>query len=193
MTFFSIDGKEVTGNIDEFGGGFDPMPHGTQARALIKKIELDEYNGDEFYKVHWKLMEGTFKNRVIFQKIHCFSPVETKRKRAISMLARLFNLCDVARPDVKPENSDLREIQDKILGIKIGLFVNEETQKEYNYIEMIFANDDKFIWNTPRKISRMDAALGVEKRNYGLDTPLNKASNPPAASGAHDFDDDIPF
>lgn len=138
MSFFEVDGEKVTGE-----SGFRSIPDGTQARAFIKNATLQEWSGKEHYQIEWKLLDGEFKNRILLHTIKCFDDNKNKKARALNMLYRIFCLAKSTPPEMKPYDDDLLPLRDKIMGIRIGLFINDEG-KEYNYIEGVHEDTPAF-------------------------------------------------
>lgn len=85
------DGKEVESKSDfELGnGGFEPIPDGTRVLASVEECKDDEWEGDRFFSLKWRILDGDYKNRIIFQKIKVFSKKEKERDNAITMLAAI--------------------------------------------------------------------------------------------------------
>lgn len=124
MTFWQLsNGNAPTGNEESAHlSTFSVIPSGTAALAVLKniKLEVNEIDG-EHYSLQWKLNSGEFINRVIFQKIKCFSQKPETRDRAIEMLMRLYKLCGY-KPNHSnaPSEVDYQHLKGKIIGVKIN-------------------------------------------------------------------------
>ncbi len=101
----------TTGEFEAGGGNFEPIPAGTQLIAAIKdaKIENTERDGD-FIKLQWGVLDGEYKNRVVFQKIHVFSDDAKKAEKAKRMLAAIDANCGGAlmKARVEPTGDSIR-------------------------------------------------------------------------------------
>lgn len=82
-----IDPK--SGSFETGGGNIDPIPAGTQVKAAIDEIKWDEYQGDEFIKARWTVLDGEFKNRKIFHKIQVNAGDTKKADKHKRMLAAI--------------------------------------------------------------------------------------------------------
>lgn len=101
---------------------FSVIPSGTTAIALLKAVKRDENDNDGVhYGLQWKLADGEFANRVIFQKIKCFSQKPETRDRALEMLMRLYKLCGYQPTHSnEPSEVDFQHLKGKMLGVKIN-------------------------------------------------------------------------
>ena len=101
----------TTGEFEAGGGNFEPIPAGTQLIAAIKDavIENTDWDGD-FIKLQWGVLDGEYKNRVVFQKIHVFSDDAKKAEKAKRMLAAIDANCGGAlmKARVEPTGESLR-------------------------------------------------------------------------------------
>jgi len=91
---------ESQGSFNVGGGEMAPIPSGTKVKAMITEIKFelpsdrDAANGfgEELIKVRWDVVDGEFKNRVIFQKIAVDHEKVEKKDKALEMLAAIdFN------------------------------------------------------------------------------------------------------
>ena len=123
MGFFnSRTGAPITGDeASSFSGNFRALPDNTQAPAMLKSFVEAEYQGEKFYQLIWKLVDGDFKGAEVKQRITPFDMDDVRAQRSMNMMMRIFKLCghrtDYENP---PTNSDLAPIKGQIMAIKIG-------------------------------------------------------------------------
>jgi len=87
---------------------FNAIPDGTHAVAEIKVVEFMQPEGKRpHFEVKWKVVDGEFKNRMIYQKIRCFDENEEKAIRQRNILLLLFKLANVPVSEGQPTNQDL--------------------------------------------------------------------------------------
>ncbi len=101
----------ATGEFEAGGGNFDPIPSGTQLIAAIKEAMIDHTERDgDFIKLQWGVLDGEYKNRVVFQKIHVFSDDAKKAEKAKRMLAAIDANCGGAlmKARVEPTGDSIR-------------------------------------------------------------------------------------
>lgn len=140
MSFWqSPTGKELTGSAeDSFSNGFTPIPDGTIAVAMIKLIEFVENEGyDPRYSVRWKIADGEFKNREVFQNIYAFDKDPDRALKAKNMLMRLYKLCGHKPTHSNaPTTLDLAPMQGSLCTIKIGMYVGKDGKKRNSLEEV---------------------------------------------------------
>ena len=101
----------TTGEFETGGGNFEPIPAGTQLIAAIKDAMIDNTESDgDFIKLQWGVLDGEYKNRVVFQKIHVFSDDSKKAEKAKRMLAAIDANCGGAlmKARVEPTGDSIR-------------------------------------------------------------------------------------
>jgi len=119
MSFWNVDGKEITGNAkDAFTPSFAVIPDGTKAVAMIDDVAIKDYNG-QYIEISWKLTTGEYSQRLLFQKIKVFDDDSKKRTRALNMLMLLYKLAGLQPPQSQPTEHDLKEFIGKHAGIMI--------------------------------------------------------------------------
>ncbi len=132
-------GKTLTGSAeDSFSGGFTPIPDGTIAVAMVQSFELSENDGfDPRYQVKWKIADGDFKNRQIFQNIFAFDKDPERAEKAKNMLMRIYKLCSHQPTHSNaPTNADLAPMQGSLCTIKIGMYVGKDGKKRNSLEEV---------------------------------------------------------
>lgn len=129
-------------------GNFGLIPDGTQAPAMIKDFLLDDSGKNSVYTIHWKIVDGEFKSRVVFHKIKCFDPKDSIRDRSLNMLKRIYDLLGQkpTHSDM-PTTNDLAPMKGQILGIKIGEWHqngDDGVYREGNHITEVHKADSAF-------------------------------------------------
>lgn len=131
--------KQLTGSAeDSFNGGFSPIPAGTIVVAMIKSFELSENDGyAPRYQVKWKIADGEFKNREIYQNIFAFDSDIDRQYKAKNMMMRIYKLCG-QKPSHSnaPTNEDLAVLQGKLCTIKIDMYVGKDGKKRNSLAEV---------------------------------------------------------
>lgn len=92
MSFWNLSTGGAVESKSDFelgGGGFDPIPDGSRVLASVEECKDDEWEGERFFSLKWRILDGEFKNRIIFQKLKVFSQKEKQRDNAITMLAAI--------------------------------------------------------------------------------------------------------
>lgn len=91
MSFFNLSTGEQATAQKEYTSevAIEPMPEGTQANAIIEEAKFDEYEGDRYINLKWRIIGGEFNNRVVFQKVKVFDMDAKKRDKARMMLAAI--------------------------------------------------------------------------------------------------------
>lgn len=124
-----IDGSEKNSHVARF----PLIPDNTKATVSIKNVEHKTINGDSFYQATYKIVDGDFAGFEVRGKINCFDPDPKKRDRAVNMLMRLFNICEVKPTHSNtPTDDDFLPLKGKLLGIKIQEW--EKDGKEGNWV-----------------------------------------------------------
>jgi len=114
MSFFKMsDGTapQTDGNAEMGGGNMEPIPAGTQVKAMITEAKWDdggEYS-ERHIKLRWDVVDGEYKKRVIFQKVRVANDDANKRDKAIRMLAAIDANCGgrLMQLDREPSDMDL--------------------------------------------------------------------------------------
>lgn len=65
------------------------IPDDTECLSRIKDIKWLDYEGVFYINVVWSILEGQYKNRLVFQKIKVNERDASKRDRAVKMLAAI--------------------------------------------------------------------------------------------------------
>lgn len=170
----NVASKPVDTTFDE-GGNIDPVPDGTVVTMAAKKAEWDDYEGDEYINIQWSVIDGPYKNKVIFHKLRILDLEAKKKARALRMLAvidanasgRLIKLTE------KPTDYDLMSICDHPMEGRLRIW--EMNDKTGNWVEAV-------------------GALGsLSKKKPALETKVKEQFNSVVSQEVKDLDDDIPF
>lgn len=185
MSFWESEVGQITGkSADAFAKSFKIIPDDTQALAQIESFVLVDATRDKpaCYEITWKIKDGEFIGRNVFQKIQAFDGDPKKKHRALNMLMYIFNLYKITPPTSTPLNGDLMQFVNKIAGIKIkewSMVRGDGTLAEGNYISEVHpAADFKTVTGVKIEVSK---------------SPVDSAFSRQAAVSSSVSDDDIPF
>lgn len=142
-----VDGSERNAFSSNTGS---LIPNGTTASAIINNFELKEFNGNRYYQVDWKIIDGDFVNRHVWQNIYPFEEDADRQARALNMMCRLLKLAEVELThDMAPTNEDLYPTLNKPMGIKIGVWKDKNSDKPpKNIINEVHRLDADFVTAT---------------------------------------------
>lgn len=156
----------------EMGGG-EPIPANTALKVMITEASWDEYDGERTIKLRWDVIDGEYKNRVVFQKIRVLDSDTKKRDKALRMLAAIDansggKLMALGR---EPSDMDLAScLLNKPMWIKVQVW------------EM---NDKKGNW--------VSAVSGGSAAPQSAPQAAPQPAPQPAAQGGGSIADDVPF
>lgn len=175
MSFWqSQSGTKIDGSAENSHvGTFKVIPDNTTAAVSIKDIVLKEYQGEEFYLVTYKIIDGEFKGNEVRHKIKCFASDSKKRDREVNMLMRLFKLCGKKAPEYQPVAEDLAPLKGCTLGVKIQEWFQDG--KEGNWISEIHSLEGEFVSESGRKVEHREDLSSALTRNadkVSLDTDV---------------------
>lgn len=104
-----------------FSTGFELIPDGAFLVCEVKEARLREsQEHGRSYQLHWRVLDGEFKGRVIFHTIKAFDPDENKSLKARNMLMLLFKMFNVNPPENAPTDRDFHPMAGKVAAIKVG-------------------------------------------------------------------------
>ena len=135
MSFFKTStGSAITTNGNaEIGGNAEPIPDNTQVRAIITEAKWDSHNGGTAHiKLRWDVVDGEYKKRVVFQKVHVEDADPKKRDRALTMLAAIdFNAGGkLLAKGEKPTDGDLMmNLTNKPMVIRVRIWETDDGKK----------------------------------------------------------------
>jgi hypothetical protein len=89
MWNLSDNSKLEASTTFEMAGGGEPIPDGTQLRAIIDEASWADWEGETYVSLRWSVVEGEFKNRKVFQKIKVYESDPKKADKARRMFAAI--------------------------------------------------------------------------------------------------------
>lgn len=137
MSFWNLSNNEsavtTTTGVFDSNPDIEPIPENTNLMTMADEVVWDEYEGVRFIKIRWTVLDGEYKNRKIFQKIHVCSHEAKKRDKAVKMLAAIDanaggELCKIV--DREPTDQDLMSaLMNKTMIVKVGLWETDSGAK----------------------------------------------------------------
>ena len=181
MDNFWQDLKEApTGDGFSVGGGdFEPIPKDTQVIALVDKVEWkapSDYQPVEYINITWRIVDGEYKNRVVFQKCQVLHFEPEKKQKAIKMLANIDHL--TSGGEVMRSGSTTAESMQSAFKKKPVLLT----------LEVWEVNGNSGNW--VRSVKPYNRADMVAQAAQAATQPQPK---PPASGNDYFNDDNIPF
>lgn len=173
MGFWNLsDGKAVESKSEfELGGGFEVIPDGSRVLAAVEECKDDQWEGERFFNLKWRILEGEYKNRIIFQKLKVFSSKEKQRDNAITMLAAIDANAGGKLMASGKEPTDFAiasALANRPMILLLRVWESEDKQKTGNYVAGVFSRQQTKSAHAPKQSA-----------------PSNE---PPM-----DFDSDVPF
>ena len=148
MSIFAELNQSERGTSFESGGGdFAPIPSGTELKAMIEDCQWQtprEEGRPDFVSLRWKVIDGEYNNRVIFQKVHIKDAEEKKRKKALNMLSAIDKNCGsgIEKLGTMPTDAELNaNLLHKPMAIKVqawNMTVDGE-RKQGNWVSKVSA------------------------------------------------------
>lgn len=131
MSFFDFGNEqENNGNFEAGSGDFSPIPKGTVVNVIAEEVKWKEFNSDpEFVEVKWSIVDGEYKGRKIFQKIHTQSSDPQKATKAQRMLGAInFNAKGgLEKLSHKPTDAELTNaLTFKKMALKLEVWISKE-------------------------------------------------------------------
>ena len=180
----------------EYQSGTDlaPIPKGTLLKAMPTEAKWSEYEGQRFINIRWDVIDGEYKKRIVFQKLHVCDSDSAKRDRAIDMLAAIdMNATGGKLMALGREPSDIdlmSNLCNKPMIIRVQVWTQEkkvivngkeETDvKQGNWIDSV----------SSAKKSKPEIAKMVQQAS--APAPAQQAAAAPTEP-AVDYDEDVPF
>lgn len=177
----------ITGEVTEqqTRTGFEVIPNDTKALAMLEDTVLMTFEDNENFKITWRLMNGDFKNRIVWQNLYVFDEDEKKAAKQRNMLAKIFEITGITRPADRPTTNDLLRMKGKIVGIKIQEYprIDKKTGefRNSNWISNVYVPNSDFVECT-------GTAMDTSEKNMA---PVKKAAV--IKDVKPEFNDDIPF
>lgn len=144
MGFWNLsDGKAVESKSEfELGGGFEVIPDGSRVLAAVEECKDDQWEGERFFNLKWRILEGEYKNRIIFQKLKVFSSKEKQRDNAITMLAAIDANAGGKLMASGKEPTDFAiasALANRPMILLLRVWESEDKQKTGNYVAGVFS------------------------------------------------------
>lgn len=125
MSYFTaLNDLNTTGEFDA-APTIEPIPEGTQVIALATEAGWEEYQGENFIKVTWEVVQGEHKGRKVFHKLKLEEPDSSKREKAIRMFAAIDSNFGghIVKLDMKPTTEDMGIYWlNKPIALKLGVW-----------------------------------------------------------------------
>jgi hypothetical protein len=138
MGFWKTEAGSVTGTQESaFTKEFKTIPDGSMALAKISAFKNDSYNGIDYLQITWKIVEGDFAGRNVFQKLKVFDSNEKAKLRALNMFMYLHKLFGIRPSEEAPTDRELEQFVQKIAGIKVRETEPNEYGKQYNWVSEV--------------------------------------------------------
>lgn len=185
MSFWDLnEGGQAngTGEYEIEGGNLEPIPAKTGCIAAIEEAKWDEYDGDRYISLKWRVMKpDEYAKRVIFHKVKVFGTSKDKDPKATAdkakrMLAAIDSNAGGKLMKVKGEPSDMdlmSALVGKTMAIKVMVW------------EMTIDGQER----SGNWISAVAPAKGAAAKLKP--EPAHEPAAQPEP--VDDFDDDIPF
>lgn len=177
MAFWeSRTGEALTGNPeDSFNSGFQIIPDGTTAKAMIKIFEPKEINGEKFYQITWKIVSDKFKNAEVRQKLNVFDTKPERAQRSLNMMMLIYNLFEYKPThNNAPSIEELKIFSGKMAGIKIQEW--EFEGKQGNRVSEVYQLDENFMPEVGIKLKKVTSTptrhSSDEILNLDMDVPF---------------------
>lgn len=118
MSFWNLsDNTTATttgGSIEVSTGDMTPIPADTAVLSAIEEAKWDDYEGDHYISLKWRVLQGDYIKRVIFQKLYVSGDSKakdsnSKADKAKRMLAAIATNCggDLLKLSTMPSDMDL--------------------------------------------------------------------------------------
>lgn len=156
MGFWNLsDGKAVESKSEfELGGGFEVIPDGSRVLAAVEECKDDQWEGERFFNLKWRILEGEYKNRIIFQKLKVFSSKEKQRDNAITMLAAIDANAGGKLMASGKEPTDFAiasALANRPMILLLRVWESEDKQKTGNYVAGVFSRQQTKAAPAPKK------------------------------------------
>lgn len=181
MSFFDFGNtQENNGTFETAGADFAPIPKGTIVKAIAEEAKW--YGGEyepEFISIKWQIVDGEYKKRKIFQKLHTQSDDPNKAKKAQMMLGAInFNANGGLEKLVhKPTDADLNNaLTFKPMMLKLDVWV---TKEDFQTKEPLPQSE----WKSGNWISMVSPVGSVQQQSQAQKATTNN----------YDESDNLPF
>lgn len=130
-------------------GGADPLPDKTNVVAACEGAENKSFEGEHYINLKWRVMKPEqYNNRVLFQKVKCYSADKEKSDKGIRMLfaiatnagGGLIHAMEKAGEET-PSDQSLQTLLNRPMVLKVGLWKMDG--KEGNWVMAVSPYDKK--------------------------------------------------
>jgi hypothetical protein len=139
MSFWSVSNGEISSTGEfEIGGELEPIPDGTNLKACIDEIGWESWEENTYIKARWTVLDGEYKGRKIYQKIRAQDSDQSKRDKAIRMLAAIDANCGgrLMQSGQMPDDGMMQGALCNIpMVIKVAVW--EINEKSGNWVSMV--------------------------------------------------------
>lgn len=106
---------------DSYTTDLSPLPNNTHVIAECQGVTIEQ--GDTPHiQFKWKVIDGEFKGRLLWQKLYIFAQDQKKADKAKNMLMLLFILNNLKVPNEMPTQGDLYGFHGKITSLLVGQY-----------------------------------------------------------------------
>mgnify|MGYP001576459138 CR=1 FL=1 len=142
MSFWS----GITGSpSDCFTTDMQPLPNNTHVIAECQGAAIEQGDNPHI-QLKWKVLDGEFKGRLLWQKLYIFAQDQKKADKAKNMLMLLFILNNLKVPTEMPTQTDLYGFNGKITSLLVGQYAipkEDGTIMKGNFIREAHPSDYK--------------------------------------------------
>lgn len=137
--------QKTEGKFEMGGGDLAPIPDGTSVLAIAEEAKNDEYQGNQYIKVKWRISKpAEYANRVIFQKVQVYDKDAAKADKAKRMLAAiasnagggLFTSME-QRQENMPSDMSLTQLCNRPMVLKMGVWELDDKSKSGNWVQAV--------------------------------------------------------
>ena len=124
--FWENIGNTETNGEFEASTGFEPMPAGTQAVAIINEAKWDSYeDGPMYINLQWEIVQGEHKGRKVFHKLRVNDIDEKKAEKQQRMYVAIAHnaggsILKIAREPT--DNELVQHLCNKPMAIKLDVW-----------------------------------------------------------------------
>lgn len=182
MSYFKLSTGEnaiSSGDFNNGGGDFTPIPKGQVVKAAITSLKWDQFeNNPEVLALEWVVVApAKYKNRKIFQKVKLNDPKPEVCDKAIRMLSAIYTNAggDLSKFQGKPSEQELiRDLANKFMLLQLDVW--EMDGKSGNFVSRVSP------MNSSEQAAKVETIVGETKTTLKYDP----------ATSAEDGDD-LPF
>lgn len=144
--------NQNAGSVEVGGGDLTPIPAGSKLIAIVEEAKFDTAKvfGTEIehdiLSLKWKVIDGPYKNRVIFQKVHCLPGSNPeKTDNGMQMLLAVDHnaggkITAKASSGQEPTEMDFAtQLTNKPMIIRVDVWETEDKSKSGNWINGVFS------------------------------------------------------